>query len=62
MQYIGPTLQLAFGVWFFHEPFGGPRLVGFAMIWLALGIYSLEGWWYTRRQDSLMTIPSEPVS
>jgi chloramphenicol-sensitive protein RarD len=62
MQYIGPTLQLAIGVWFFHEPFGGPRLVGFAMIWLALGIYSLEGWWYTRRQDSLMTIPSEPAS
>jgi chloramphenicol-sensitive protein RarD len=62
MQYIGPTLQLAFGVWFFHEPFGGPRLVGFALIWLALAIYSVEGWWYTRRQDALLTIPSEPVA
>lgn len=45
LQYIGPTLQLLIGVWFFHEPFGGARLIGFAMIWSALAIYSLEGLW-----------------
>ncbi|WP_136414292.1 EamA family transporter RarD [Herbaspirillum sp. ST 5-3] len=45
LQYIGPTLQLLLGVWLYHEPFGGVRLVGFAMIWSALAVYSLEGLW-----------------
>jgi chloramphenicol-sensitive protein RarD len=45
MQYIGPTLQLLLGVWLYHEPFSGSRLAGFAMIWGALALYSLEGLW-----------------
>jgi chloramphenicol-sensitive protein RarD len=45
LQYIGPTLQLLLGVWLYHEPFGGPRLAGFAMIWAALALYSAEGLW-----------------
>jgi chloramphenicol-sensitive protein RarD len=32
LQYIGPTIQFAIGVWLFHEPFAGPRLVGFVLI------------------------------
>lgn len=44
LQYIGPTIQLAVGVWAFGEPFGGARLIGFACIWLALLIYTLDGW------------------
>lgn len=31
LQYIGPTIQFALGVWLFHEPFAG-RLVGFLFI------------------------------
>jgi chloramphenicol-sensitive protein RarD len=45
LQYIGPTLQLLLGVWLYHEPFGGARLAGFAMIWAALALYSAEGLW-----------------
>jgi chloramphenicol-sensitive protein RarD len=45
LQYIGPSLQLLLGVWLYHEPFGGVRLIGFALVWSALGIYSLEGMW-----------------
>ncbi|MES2100625.1 MAG: EamA family transporter RarD [Pseudomonadota bacterium] len=48
LQYIGPTIQLAVGVWAFGEPFGGSRLIGFACIWLALVIYTLEGWRVSR--------------
>jgi chloramphenicol-sensitive protein RarD len=44
LQYIGPTIQLAVGVWAFGEPFGGARLIGFACIWLALVIYTFDGW------------------
>lgn len=45
LQYIGPTLQLLIGVWVYHEPFSGVKLVGFALIWIALLVYSLEGLW-----------------
>ncbi len=50
LQYIGPTIQFGLGVWLFHEPFSGARLVGFALIWLALAIYSAESWWMARRR------------
>ena len=45
LQYIGPSLQLLLGVWLYHEPFGGGRLIGFVVIWSALAVYSLEGLW-----------------
>jgi chloramphenicol-sensitive protein RarD len=48
LQYIGPTIQLALGLWLFHEPFSPARLFGFALIWLALALYSAEGWWRAR--------------
>lgn len=43
LQYLSPTLQLLLGVWVFGEPLAGDRLVGFALIWVALAIYSIEG-------------------
>jgi len=45
LQYIVPTLQLLIGVWMYHEPFGEARLTGFALIWSALAVYSLESLW-----------------
>lgn len=44
LQYLSPTIQFLLGVWLFHEPFGGARLVGFALIWTALGLYTFDGW------------------
>jgi chloramphenicol-sensitive protein RarD len=43
MQYIAPTLQFAIGVFVYGEPMSASRLVGFAIIWTALALYSLEG-------------------
>lgn len=58
LQYIGPTIQFALGIWVFHEPFAGPRLAGFVLIWAALVIYSAEGWLaMRRRQDRPVTRP-----
>jgi chloramphenicol-sensitive protein RarD len=45
LQYLAPTLQFLIGVWLFDEPFGAERLAGFAAIWSALALYSLEGLW-----------------
>jgi chloramphenicol-sensitive protein RarD len=44
LQYLGPSLQLMLGVWLFHEPFTPARMVGFGLIWLALLVYSIDGW------------------
>jgi len=51
MQYIAPTLQFLIGVLIFREPFPPARLVGFAIIWLALAIYSVESLWQARRAN-----------
>lgn len=45
LQYISPTMQLLTGVFIYDEPFDGPRLTGFMVIWSALAVYSLEGLW-----------------
>jgi chloramphenicol-sensitive protein RarD len=49
LQYISPSLQFGLGVWLYHEPFAHARVFGFALIWTALVIYTLEGWWASRK-------------
>jgi len=56
LQYITPTLQFALGVWLFREPFAASRLIGFAMIWLGLALYSAEAWWHARRRAAAAAI------
>ncbi|MEV6600370.1 EamA family transporter RarD [Actinoplanes sp. NPDC051346] len=43
LQYVAPILQLACGVLIFHEPMPAPRLVGFALVWTALVIFTVDG-------------------
>ena len=43
MQYLGPTIQFLLGLWLFDEPLTPNRLVGFALIWVALLIYTADG-------------------
>jgi chloramphenicol-sensitive protein RarD len=48
LQYIGPSLQLLCGVLFLNESFPPKLALGFALIWLALLIYAVEGVWRAR--------------
>ncbi|WP_255987443.1 EamA family transporter RarD [Chitinolyticbacter albus] len=48
LQYSGPTVQLLLGIFLWHEPFSGAKALGFALIWAALALYTLEGWWTGR--------------
>ncbi len=53
LQYIGPSLQLLLGVFLYGEAFGTTKLLGFALIWLGLVLYSAEGLarnWQARRR------------
>jgi chloramphenicol-sensitive protein RarD len=43
LQYLAPILQLACGVLVFHEPMPPARLAGFALVWLALAVFTIDG-------------------
>lgn len=40
LQYIAPTLQFLLAVAVYREPFAGTKVIAFALIWIAVGIYS----------------------
>jgi chloramphenicol-sensitive protein RarD len=48
LQYIAPSILVLLGVWLYGEPFAGPRVLGFVLIWTALALYTAEGWWFSQ--------------
>ncbi len=42
LQYIAPLLQFLIGVFLYHEPFSLGRLIGFVMIWIAVGVFLFD--------------------
>jgi chloramphenicol-sensitive protein RarD len=42
LQYLAPTLQFALGLLVFHEEMTPVKWVGFAMVWVALVIFTTE--------------------
>ncbi|MBN1665573.1 MAG: EamA family transporter RarD [Anaerolineales bacterium] len=50
LQYIAPTMQLMIGLLVYGEPFPQERLVGFGLIWVALGIFTVEGFQARRKR------------
>lgn len=59
LQYIAPTMQFLLGIYVFNEAFGKEQLVGFALIWMALLIYSFEAIW-SSRVNSPSPVAKEP--
>jgi chloramphenicol-sensitive protein RarD len=49
MQFIAPSLQFAIGVFVYKEPFSHDQLIGFSIVWLALIIFWLEGFFANRK-------------
>ena len=49
LQYITPTMQFLLGVFVYGEPFTFERLIGFCIIWIALMIFTLEGFLARRK-------------
>ena len=44
MQYLVPTTSFLIAVFLYNEPFGMGQLVTFALIWIALGLFSFDTW------------------
>ncbi|HEU5034155.1 MAG TPA: EamA family transporter RarD [Mycobacteriales bacterium] len=53
MQYLTPTMQFLLGVFLRHEPLGLGRLAGFALVWVALAMFTVDSATSRRRQLAL---------
>jgi chloramphenicol-sensitive protein RarD len=53
LQYINPTISFILGVFLYHEPFNQSLLIGFSIVWIALIVFSLEGFLASRRRRVL---------
>jgi chloramphenicol-sensitive protein RarD len=42
LQYVAPIIQLACGVFIYHEPMPAARLAGFGLVWIALIIFTID--------------------
>lgn len=49
LQYLTPSMQLILGVAVFHEPMSPARWVGFAIVWTALAVFSVDALRNARR-------------
>ena len=59
IQYLAPVLQFAVGVGIRHEPLPPARLAGFALVWLALVVLSVDGIRNSRRSvPALADVPT----
>jgi chloramphenicol-sensitive protein RarD len=51
IQYIGPTIQLITAVFLYNEVVSGARAISFALIWIALSLFSWDMWRLFRAQQ-----------
>ena len=42
LQYLTPSMQLLIGVFVYGEPMPAGRVVGFAIVWLALVVFTVD--------------------
>jgi len=60
LQYVAPVIQFGFGVLLFHEPMPPARLVGFALVWLALMVFTWDGLRSAQRQRRARPVDGAP--
>ena len=53
LQYLGPVLQFVLGLVVFHEHMSGARWIGFALVWAALLVFTVDA--IGARRQSLRT-------
>ncbi len=50
LQYLAPILQFGLGVLYFHEDMSIGRWIGFALVWVALAVFTVESVRHRQRQ------------
>jgi chloramphenicol-sensitive protein RarD len=61
LQYVTPLMQLSIGVFVYDEPMPPARLAGFAIVWLALAVFTTDSLRSARSTRRAAAVPS-PVA
>ena len=61
LQYLTPLMQLAIGVFVYDEPMPPARLAGFAIVWLALGVFTVDMLRHARTQSRRVDVATVPA-
>ncbi|MFG3697872.1 EamA family transporter RarD [Micromonospora sp. NPDC047620] len=61
LQYLAPILQLGCGVLIFHEPMPPARLAGFALVWAALIVFTIDALHHSRRTPAATVAARRPT-
>lgn len=63
LQYTAPVMQFVLGVLLFHEPMPPARLAGFALVWLALVLFTVDAIRNARSaRSTLLAATPEPAA
>jgi chloramphenicol-sensitive protein RarD len=58
LQYITPTLQLLLGISLYGESIGTAEIVGFGLVWLALAVFTIDEFRFTRSPRARSAAPT----
>ena len=61
LQYLTPLMQLAIGVFVYDEPMPPARLAGFAIVWLALGVFTVDMLRHARTNSRRVDVATVPA-
>ncbi|BAJ73775.1 predicted permease [Microbacterium testaceum StLB037] len=61
LQFVAPIIQFAIGVWVLGEPMTVERWIGFALVWVALVVLSVDSIVMSRRHRAAISDVAEPV-
>lgn len=61
LQFVAPVIQFVIGAWVLHEPMTPERWVGFALVWGALVLLSVDSLVASRRHRRAVDDVPEPV-
>jgi chloramphenicol-sensitive protein RarD len=57
LQYVNPLIQLSIGVFVYDEPMPPARLAGFAIVWLALAVFTVDSLRQARSNRRFAAVP-----
>ncbi|UOX99879.1 EamA family transporter RarD [Blastococcus sp. PRF04-17] len=61
LQYLTPLMQLALGVFVFDEPMPPARLAGFAIVWVALAVFTADMLRHARAANRRSAVEAVPA-
>jgi len=61
LQYVTPLMQLSIGVFVDHEPMPPARLAGFAIVWVALAVFTADSVRNARARAARETVTALPA-